>query len=171
MGGALKVPGNVISYVGGRNSEWNAFWDPYAVKEVWEADVEIIMVPLDVTNSVPLTQNLLLSLARQRRAYPLYDLTGQVYSLVAHTEYYLWDTLTIAYFGKSEIFSIKEVHTSVHVTGKNQGSISITGSGKKISYVHEVNPFLFYQFLLQKLQHLSIQEAKCVNSNQRQYVS
>ncbi|WP_346656769.1 nucleoside hydrolase, partial [Staphylococcus sp. EG-SA-17] len=35
------------------SAEWNAYWDPEAVKIVFDSDIEIDMVALESTNQVP----------------------------------------------------------------------------------------------------------------------
>ncbi|MEO1378312.1 MAG: nucleoside hydrolase, partial [Cyanobacteria bacterium J06635_10] len=46
MGGALNVPGNVEkNWQPGQDgsAEWNAYWDPISVAQVWDTNIEIIM--------------------------------------------------------------------------------------------------------------------------------
>lgn len=50
MGGAVAVPGNVTAV-----AEFNAWMDPEAADEVLTGDVDVAVVPLDVTHRVPLT--------------------------------------------------------------------------------------------------------------------
>ena len=83
MGGALNVPGNVEKSIeAGQDgsAEWNAYWDPLAVARVWQTQIPIIMCPLDLTNHVPLTSELVYQLGKQRH-HPLSDLAGQCYIL------------------------------------------------------------------------------------------
>ena len=63
MGGALNVwwqcrkklePGQDGS------AEWNVYWDAVSAAQVWETQIEIIMCPLDLTNNVPVTSELVL---------------------------------------------------------------------------------------------------------------
>lgn len=54
MGGAFNVPGNQI-IIERSEAEWNFFADSKAAKIVLESGVPIYLVPLDVTNQVPLT--------------------------------------------------------------------------------------------------------------------
>ena len=52
--------------------EWNAFWDPEAVKTVFDSEVAIDMVALESTNQVPLTLDIRQMWADQRQ-YPGVD--------------------------------------------------------------------------------------------------
>lgn len=58
MGGAVAVPGNVTAV-----AEFNAWMDPEAADEVLAGDVDVTVVPLDVTHRVPLTADDLSELA------------------------------------------------------------------------------------------------------------
>lgn len=53
MGGAVHVAGNVTEAPA---AEWNFYCDPLALAQVMATDVPITLVPLDVTNSVPVTR-------------------------------------------------------------------------------------------------------------------
>ena len=47
--------GNVEEPEHDGTAEWNAFWDPEAVKTVFDSKIKIDMVALESTNQVPLT--------------------------------------------------------------------------------------------------------------------
>ncbi len=55
MGGTFLPKGNVEEPEHDGSAEWNAYWDPEAVKIVFDSDIEIDMVALESTNQVPLT--------------------------------------------------------------------------------------------------------------------
>ena len=55
MGGAVYVPGNITNLIPNSNnkvSEWNLISDPVAAAEVFDAGLEMYLVPLDSTNKV-----------------------------------------------------------------------------------------------------------------------
>jgi pyrimidine-specific ribonucleoside hydrolase len=55
MGGAVKVPGNLLDQVPGNTAaEWNIFVDPYAANVVFRSGIPVTLVSLDATNQVPL---------------------------------------------------------------------------------------------------------------------
>lgn len=97
MGGTMRTEGNVLEPKHDGTAEWNAYWDPEAVKTVFDADIDIQMVGLESTNQVPLNADVQQHWASLRR-YPMMDLIGQGYALVssyeANSTYYLWDVLT-----------------------------------------------------------------------------
>ena len=55
MGGTFLDKGNVEEPEHDGTAEWNAFWDPEAVKTVFDSNLKIDMVALESTNQVPLT--------------------------------------------------------------------------------------------------------------------
>jgi purine nucleosidase len=123
MGGALNVPGNVNPYIepGQDGSmEWNAYWDPEAVGTVWRSSIPIVLCPLDITNNVPVTVDLVRKLSN-RRDNPISDFVASAYSLVIHHPYYAWDVLATSYIGKPEMFTTKEEWTWVIEEGMSQG--------------------------------------------------
>ncbi len=55
MGGAVYSPGNITNLIPDSNNqvaEWNIIADPQAAKEVFEAGLDLYMIPLDATNQV-----------------------------------------------------------------------------------------------------------------------
>ena len=55
MGGAVSVDGNVEAAPA---AEWNLHVDPIAARQVFESGVDVLLVPLDVTNRLPWTPQL-----------------------------------------------------------------------------------------------------------------
>lgn len=147
MGGALGSKGNVAAPGADDTMEWNAYWDAEAVKTVWDSSVEIVMVGLDSTDQVPLTDELRLRWAKQR-TYPALDLIGQGYSLVhsfeANSIYYLWDVLTTLCSEYPELVESKQVKTDVIITGLSEGRTYETANGREVTFVTSVDAAAFY---------------------------
>lgn len=133
MGGALAVPGNVAQHPGTSDgsAEWNAFWDPPAVGVLWSSRVPLVMVPLDATNAVPVTPELLYGFGPQ--AQMMYsNLAGSMWASVMSwvqdssqgAPYYAWDTLTAACYlaqGQGLCQTQLNVQTRVCVGGESRG--------------------------------------------------
>lgn len=147
MGGALEVPGNVLDPGHDGSAEWNAYWDPPAVHRVWRSAIPTTMIPLDVTNSVPVTEAFRRKLAAQRR-YPISDLAGQCYALTAHQRYYFWDVLTVVWLARPQLIRVREVETAVIPDGPSQGRTIIQAGGKKIKAAWGVDKAGFEDFIL-----------------------
>ncbi|MBW4479754.1 MAG: nucleoside hydrolase [Tolypothrix brevis GSE-NOS-MK-07-07A] len=152
MGGALNVIGNVEkSLEAGQDgsAEWNVYWDPISAARVWESQIEIIMCPLDLTNNVPVTSEVVYKMGRQRN-YPISDLAGQCYALVIPQDYYFWDVLATAYLGHPEFYQLREWETEVITTGLSQGRTKVVSGGRKISAMDKVDKEAFYNYILQQ---------------------
>jgi len=151
MGGALNVPGNVEkSLEPGQDgsAEWNVYWDSISAARVWQTQIEIIMCPLDLTNNVPVTSELVQKMGRQRH-YPISDLAGQCYALVIPQDYYFWDVLATAYLGHPE-FYLREWETEIITTGVSQGRTKVVSGGRKIYAMDKVDKDAFYAYILQQ---------------------
>ncbi len=152
MGGALNVGGNVEkSLEAGQDgsAEWNVYWDPISAARVWESQIEIIMCPLDLTNNVPVTSEVVYKMGRQRH-YPISDLAGQCYALVIPQDYYFWDVLATAYLAHPEFYQLREWETEVITTGLSQGRTKVVSGGRKISAMDKVDKEAFYAYILQQ---------------------
>ena len=158
MGGAIAVPGNVQDYEHDGSAEWNAYWDPPAVKTVFDSDLDITIFPLDITNQLPVTMNFLTRLAKQRN-YPVSDLAGQIWAMTVGTipayeyMYYMWDTLTTGYLGAPQLFSIKNVQCKVMTGAPSAGKIkSVDRGGKRIRMANAVDVDEFFNYVIRLLQ-------------------
>jgi len=60
MGGAVYVPGNITNLIPDSNNkvaEWNIISDPQAAEEVFNAGLDMYLIPLDATNKVLFNQD------------------------------------------------------------------------------------------------------------------
>ncbi|HAG85241.1 MAG TPA: nucleoside hydrolase [Cyanobacteria bacterium UBA12227] len=152
MGGALNVAGNVEkSLEPGQDgsAEWNAYWDPLAVYRVWRTQIPIVLCPLDITNTVPVTSEFVYKLGKQRH-YPISDFAGQCYALVIPQDYYFWDVLATTYLAHPEFFERRDWETNIITTGKSQGKIKVETGGRQIQAMDKVNKDVYYAYLLQQ---------------------
>jgi purine nucleosidase len=152
MGGALNVPGNVEkNWEPGQDgsAEWNVYWDAVSAARVWKSQIEIIMCPLDLTNNVPVTSELVQKMGKQRH-YPISDLAGQCYALVIPQDYYFWDVLATAYLGHPEFYQLREWETEIITHGLSQGRTKVVPGGRKIYAMDKVDKDAFYAYILQQ---------------------
>jgi purine nucleosidase len=152
MGGALRVPGNVerefaLEHDG--SAEWNVYWDPIAAKQIWETSISIVLCPLDLTNTVPVTPKFIRQLAKQRH-HSLSDLAGMCYALAIPQNYYCWDILATAYLARPQFYQLEETETDIVTTGTSQGRTIIKSGGRKIKVMTKVDKTSFYDYLLQQ---------------------
>ena len=167
MGGALQPAdwdgstpyGNIdlgIAPGANPNAEWNAYWDPYAVRDIFASGIPIVMFPLNVTNAVFLGPEQVLMFGPGAPDYPIYDLAGQLYSMVAfEAGYAFWDTVTTAYLGKPELFKFEEKRLSIltedtqpPTSTSDQGTISEDSAGHSVTVATQVDADAFYDYLL-----------------------
>jgi inosine-uridine nucleoside N-ribohydrolase len=99
MGGAWRVPGNIQALspkIDSPHAEWNIFCDPYAADVVLRCGAPITLAPLDATDQVPLTDDLVQRLAAGP-ATPASQFTlraiRRIRPLLRGQAFYLWDPL------------------------------------------------------------------------------
>ncbi len=98
MAGQIYVAGNAYNDV----AEFNWWTDPESVKIVLRAAVPKVILPLDLTNNVPLTKPVYLQIADHRPVTPITRLYTDAYapffgSAPAPYPLYIWDTTALAY--------------------------------------------------------------------------
>lgn len=152
MGGALNVPGNVEQPEHDGSAEWNLYADPAAAKAFFDLGLPVRLIPLDVTNQVPITKDFLERLEKQADKYKASQLASKIYSLVKGFNYYFWDTLTAAAAIKPSLFTYKDVRIEVSNNGKSAGKTSpVFFGGKKIKAATAVDKEGFIDLMLECL--------------------
>ncbi|MBS1954849.1 MAG: nucleoside hydrolase [Cyanobacteria bacterium SZAS-4] len=150
MGGAIQVPGNVEEGEHDGSAEWNVYADPVAFKQVLDTGVQVKMIPLDVTNQVPVTKEFLQRLEDQSSKYKASMLAAKLWSLVKGFTYYFWDTITAAAAIKPELFTFKDMRIEIATQGKSMGKTSsVMFGGKKIQVATGMDKEAFEELLLE----------------------
>ena len=147
MGGSLDDHGNVAMVNADGSQEWNSFWDPYAVKRVFDSNISIQMVGLESTEEIPLNDELRQHWASLRK-YPAMDLVGQGYSLIISipsAELYLWDVLTTVSALYPEVVKTEKAKATVITDGMSAGSFRRDPNGREVDIVTKTNKELFFQ--------------------------
>lgn len=151
MGGTFDGRGNVAEPEQDGTTEWNAYWDPQAVKTVWDSDLTIQMVGLESTRQVPLTPAIRQHWATLRQ-HPAIDFIGQGYALVpalqhfeTNSTYFLWDVLTTVASEFPEIVTTKRVTSDVLTEGPGRGRTFETPTGRPVTLVTTVNHDAFFK--------------------------
>uniref|UniRef100_A0A7S1DFY2 Inosine/uridine-preferring nucleoside hydrolase domain-containing protein n=1 Tax=Hemiselmis andersenii TaxID=464988 RepID=A0A7S1DFY2_HEMAN len=137
MGGAVDVEGNVnmkdkdpdgvFAPKTYHSAEWNVYWDAPAAREVLISGVPLVLCPLDVTNSVPITTDFLTRLAIASEGTLWGELVTQMYATTMrgigfwHAGYYAWDVLTASYVLWEDMFETEQVALVVEVDGGAEG--------------------------------------------------
>ena len=147
MGGSLDDHGNGAMVNADGSQEWNSFWDPYAVKRVFDSNISIQMVGLESTEEIPLNDELRQHWASLRK-YPAMDLVGQGYSLIISipsAELYLWDVLTTVSALYPEVVKTEKAKATVITDGMSAGSFRRDPNGREVDIVTKANKELFFQ--------------------------
>lgn len=154
MGGTFLEKGNVEEPEHDGTAEWNAFWDPEAVKTVFDTDIIIDMVALESTNQVPMTWDVRQGWANERH-YPGVDFLGVSYAAVpplthfqTNSTYFLWDVLTTAYVGMPNLVHKHDLNVSVYTEGPSQGKTYVDDlHGRPISVIDHVEHDNFFKYI------------------------
>ncbi|MFJ5771170.1 nucleoside hydrolase [Psychrobacillus sp. NPDC093180] len=155
MGGTFRETGNVEEPEHDGTAEWNVFWDPEAAGRVWDSSIEIDLVALESTSQVPLTEDIRKRWASERK-YLGVDFLGQCYAMcpplvhfTTNSTYFLWDVLTTAFVGNSDLVKVKRVNSIVHTNGPSQGRTEETANGRPVNVVYDVNRDAFFDYITQ----------------------
>ncbi|WP_430413741.1 nucleoside hydrolase [Lederbergia citrea] len=166
MGGTFREAGNVHEPEHDGTAEWNVFWDPEAAARVWETNIEIDLVALESTNQVPLTLDVRERWAKERKHIGV-DFLGQCYAMVpplvhfsTNSTYYLWDVLTTAFIGKSDLVKVQTINSVVHTDGPSQGRTVETPDGRPVNVVYDVNRDAFFDYMTELAKQVMEEDAK-----------
>ncbi len=159
MGGAIDVPGNVSSVLPKTNNkvaEWNFYIDPLAAKIVLQSGIPITLIPLDVTNKLPLTENFVARLSAIQNKQITLDFLIQALrhnsTSIKQGVYDFWDPLTAVVALNHDIYSAKSLPLTVYVKPEAiSGKVVIEKDANKITVVDQVNAKLFKDILISGL--------------------
>ncbi|NVK55356.1 MAG: nucleoside hydrolase [Alteromonadaceae bacterium] len=130
MGGAVEVRGNVAMHDHDGTAEWNAYWHPQATYDLLRAELPLLLVPLDATNTLPVSWSFLAELAEVKT--PLAELAGQCWAATVTAipayefTYFMWDVLATC------VLSIDESALSIH-SGYLTASVTTPDAGRTVS--------------------------------------
>ncbi|HEY6952190.1 MAG TPA: nucleoside hydrolase, partial [Bacteroidota bacterium] len=137
MGGAFRVPGNT-----GPVAEFNYFVDPHAANIVLNANLPVIVVPLDLTEQIVFTRDELRTMCRRRRSkLSSFILRFSGYYMRYHKTTlgfeggYLHDPLAMAIAILPSLAEYRRAHVSVEsagmlARGMTVADLQTTASGK-----------------------------------------
>lgn len=140
MGGAVTTGGNLrvhgfTDHHPNTKAEWNYYIDPVAAKIVFESGVQILLVPLDATNKVPLTKDFI-SRLDNRNPNPLEAFAHRIFKNIVQSttngEYFHWDPLTAAIAAHPELCDLVNEKKLTVVTDKGRDTGLPNGQPKEL---------------------------------------
>ena len=154
MGGAVDVPGNVFQN-GNTTAEWNIFVDPLAAAQMVESGVPVTFIPLDATNSAPLTMQFYDRLNEDRTTAEAEFVFQAVSSQIGFAEsgmWYFWDPMAAAVATDESLVTLED-RTVVVVTeeGPEFGRVQATDDGYPVRVAVNADGARFEQLFLNVL--------------------
>ena len=141
MGGALKVPGNLVgpgAPTGNVVAEWNIYVDPRAAAIVVEMGLEPNFVSLDGTSQVPLTMEFA-QRAINSASQPADSVLAQLLRanpFMSSGSYYLWDPLAAEVAAGYPVGTLAPVSISIEeAEGPESGFTRPTTDGPNCEYL------------------------------------
>ncbi len=146
MGGAWRAPGNIQEIspkIDNPYAEWNIFCDPYAADVVLRCGAPVTLAPLDATNQVPLTDDLVQRLAAGP-ATPASQFTlraiRRIRPLLRGKAFYLWDPLAAVAAVQPEVVTCEQHRVRVvQEPGRELGRLVEDGEGGIVDIAVQVD--------------------------------
>lgn len=157
MGGALRVPGNILgpgAPEGNTVAEWNVYVDPHAVAVVVASGLHPTFVSLDGTSQVPVTVAFA-QRAMQTGSRPASSVLAQLLNanpFMADGSYFLWDPLAAEVAAGYPVEIVEAATITVEeAEGPESGFTRPTSGDPNIQYLRTVDPTAAEDTLLQVL--------------------
>jgi purine nucleosidase len=150
MGGAIDVPGNVRGAGHDGSAEWNVYCDPPAAARVLESDVDVFLCPLDATNRVPLSMELIDRLEGCAGSH-VAAFAAQAYRATDQAAYHLWDVLTAAWPLRPDLLTTGRISCVVETSGPSEGRIHRSTGGRAVTAALGVDTAAFFDFVVERL--------------------
>ncbi len=144
MGGTIDVPGNVVGEDKGLahpKSEYNIYLDALAASRVFESGIPIELVPLDATNSVPITDAIIARITKETTptAGFIRFISAKFVLSQAPAKVYYWDPLAAAILTDPKIGKDKRLlRVKVNLNDKSANYGSLVTSAPKSLYTKDM---------------------------------
>lgn len=155
MAGAVNVIGNVRTYTHNGSAEWNVYWDAPSAHWLLQQNLPLTLVPLDVTNQVPVGMPFLKRLARQTK-YEVAQLASICWATTINSIpgydylYHMWDVLATAVVGRPDLFATQKIAIDIALQPPNEGDTIVKSGGYPVTVVTAVKLDDFYEYLIQQ---------------------
>jgi purine nucleosidase len=168
MGGAINTTGNLYPSVLPKNlfskkAEWNAFWDPSSIEWIFKnTSFPITMLPLNVTNYAPITEEFMQQLSLIKAASSYAQIAWESYRLITglskenQATYEMWDVVAASYLGSPDLYEKpRTMKLKIITEGTDQGTIIEDQNGREVNVVLKMkNKQDFYKYVLKKFSRI-----------------
>ena len=128
MGGAVHVPGNLadggVFHTSNTTAEWNMFVDPLAARLVFRSGINIRLIALDATNTVPIKTEFLRDFESHART-PLGRFVVQVlqsdHAAIEQGFFYAWDPLAAVALLHPAVVKVSPLHIEMREDAPEEG--------------------------------------------------
>jgi len=128
MGGAIRVPGNLadgdVFHTSNKTAEWNMFVDPLAARIVFRSGINIRLIALDATNTVPINAEFLREF-ESHAGTPLGRFVAQVlhsdHESIEQGIFYAWDPLAAVALLHPGVVKVSPLHIEIREDAPEEG--------------------------------------------------
>ncbi len=128
MGGAVHVPGNLadggVFHTSNKTAEWNMFVDPLAARIVFRSGINIRLIALDATNTVPIKAEFLHNFESHART-PLGRFVVQIlqsdHEAIEQGIFYAWDPLAAVALLHPGVVKVSPLHIEIREDAPEEG--------------------------------------------------
>ena len=159
MGCAIHVQGNILEVdpaSKNQTAEWNMYLDPLAEKIVLNQKIPIVLVPLDITNQLPIDMKFYRTVKNTHHTpsanYVFLMLKNNIKMIQAQW-WYFWDPLAAVIASDESIADFQTQNLSVIMEPESRAGTTVIDNhnGNKIRIVTQVNQERFKSMLLDVL--------------------
>lgn len=157
-GGAIMVPGNIIGRPQGfrnRVAEYNVFLDAKASQDVFDSGVPLTLIPLDITQSVPITKKFFEQLSNDREtpsANFVYEVIKPYTERGKRSKSHFCYSLAAALMTHPHLATYRDFKLTINLKkGTEYGRIMVSKSGQNIRVPTLVDTSAFYKIFLETL--------------------
>ena len=159
MGGAISVAGNISAIEPTSkniNAEWNIYIDPLAAQIVLSQKIPVILVPLDITNQLPIDMKFYNTIKKNHQspaAAFVFTLLKNNITMIREHDWYFWDPLAAVISSDESIAHFQTQQIKVLLAPEIQSGATIIdqSSGFTLRVVTHVNKYQFKTTLLKYL--------------------
>lgn len=162
MGGAIHVPGNIPAIEPTSkniSAEWNIYIDPLAAQIVLSQKIPIVLVPLDITNRLPIDMKFYDAIKKNHQspaAAFVFTILKNNISMIRENGWYFWDPLAAVISSDESIARFQTRYVKILLAPEIQsGTTTIEQTSKfNLRVVTYVNKRQFKMMLLKYLNSL-----------------